>query len=46
MYTYRDSGINRVREFNDSNTMAESVTNYAEFNEKTQRDVKVKHKSC
>ncbi len=29
MYIYRDSGINRVRKYNDGNTMAESVTNYA-----------------
>ena len=41
MNIYRDSGINRVREYNDGNTIAESVKNYAlqannnrEFNEK------------
>ncbi len=45
MYIYRDSGINRVREYNDGNTIAESVTNYAlqannnrEFNEKNTED--------
>ncbi len=48
MYIYRDSGINRVREKNDGNTIAESVKNYAlqansnrEFNKKiTEANIK------
>ncbi len=41
---YRDSGINRVREYNDGNTIAQSVKNCTlqvnnnrEFNEKNTR---------